>query len=695
MPQQIICRHPILKDKNICFADTEFFNSQNMMVEPVCASLVYHNPQGIQHTVRDWWVHSIPRQHVALAAAIRTLSDLGYVFASYSVEAECRFFSAIGVDYRKLKWIDLWVEYQMLMNKNNEIAYGKQLVKGKVLFTRPKSRDEDEQEGEKHNQAETGLVAATYKLLGIHRDSAHKKTMRDLIINGGPFNEAEAKAIQAYCQEDTVLLPQIFDEILERYQAKLSQNHFKNIWEQMLGRGEYAMRSAQMVILGYPADVPKVKALSKNIPHIKHELALDVNKIISQKYGFKPFKFLKKEMRFGKDMGAISTALLKEYPDWPKTETGTASISSEVLAKYCTDRHAFKNSLPSQLSRVQQLEAALRGFEQKRDASKKNLIESIGSDGRVRPYFGIFRSQSSRSQPQASGFLFLKSAWIRCLVQPHESCYIGAVDYGAQEFLIAACMSNDRAMIADYETGDPYIAFGKRVYIIPHDGDKKTHKVERAACKALILGSIYGLGAVNMAARISEETEKPCSVEQARDYLYKLRSTYPKYVSWRKEIADDYVSQGYLQLCDGWTMWGDNDNPLSVQNCPIQGTGAVVMRRAVKLSQEAQIKVIKTLHDALYNEGYVSKGLQDLDKMARLMQQAWKQIGRQACGRDVPDIRLEAFAWGPKLKEEGGLYLPCGVPLDTAPIYIDERAKKEYENYSKYLVESVDDQFSW
>jgi len=633
---------------------------------------------------------------------IMSLHTMGYTFVAFSVEAESRYLHAIGVDYTKLRWIDLWVEYQMLLNKNNEYAYGKQLIKGRETFTRPPppkrghpdGPDDDEDRGTLQ-PAETSLVAATYKLLGKHRDSEHKKQMRDLIINGGPFSEQDKHAILEYCADDVEDLPPILDIILDHHQKKLSAKDFAKMYGQMLARGDYAARSAQMVILGYPADIPKIRALMENIPEIKNEVSVDANNVIHNAYGFKPLVFDKKQFKFKKNMKAITTALVSEYPEWPLGANNLASISEDTLKSYTSDRHSFKPTLPSQLSRLQQVDSALRGFEKQRDPRKRSFVEFCGPDGRVRPFFGIYRSQSSRSQPSASGFLFLKSAWIRILVQPHEDCYIGAIDYGAQEFLVAACLSNDMAMMADYASGDPYIAFGKRTGALPADATKKTHKLQREIFKALILGTLYGLGAVKMAAKITSDTETYCSVDQAREYIRLFRTAYPDYITWRAGIATEYSVRGYLQLVDGWTMWGDNDNPLSVQNCPVQGTGAVVMRRAVARAQDKGVRVIKTLHDALYHEDQVANGFQYLDKMCHAMQEAWHEVMGECGFPSVPDIRMEAFAWGPLLTETKGVLADGVTPLETADCYIDERAVDEYNRYKKYLEPVVDHMPDW
>lgn len=702
-----ILHHSLFKDKKIIFIDTEFYGTNRPQVTPVCAALLYHNQElkgglPLQHTASKLWTHGDEGQHNRRLLSL--IEDMGthdgYVVASYSVEAECRFLHSIGVDYRKLKFIDIWVEYQMLMNKNNEIAYGRQLIKGKEKFTKPpirQSKYEDPvDDGRDKSQAETGLVAAQYKLLKKKRDSKHKDMMRQLIIDGGPFADAEMQQILDYCYEDTVDLPAILDEIVKRYAQRYSKKDFSNVWEEMLLRGDYAMRSAQMVIYGYPVDVPRVKNLQENVPEIKNELAIDVNKIIEPRYGFKPYRYNKRDHSFSKNTKLISDALLEEYPDWPRSDkTLRASLKDEVLTKYTGARYEYRPTLVDQLVRIQKTESALRGFEQHRSPGKRSFRDYLGPDGRVRPYFGIYRAQSSRSQPQASGFIFLKGAWVRTLVQPSWECYIGDIDYGAEEWIIAAILSGDSAMLADYVSGDPYVSFGIRAGILPPDATKKTHYKQRVYLKSGALGRIYGLGITGLQAKLEYDTGRTWEWDEAKEIVDAFNTTYSDYYEYRAQLVEDYNDAGYIRLCDGWTMWGDNDNPLSVQNMPIQGTGAVVMRTAVAFSQDALVRVIKTLHDALYQEGYVADGLRDLNVMAREMQRAWHATMAWCGFPNVPDIRMEATAWGPQLQEDKILLEDGVTPCDIMPVFHDGRGKEDYKLYKKYLDSTIATDFDW
>jgi hypothetical protein len=47
-------------------------------------------------------------------------------------------------------------------------------------------------------------------------------------------------------------------------------------------------------------------------------------------------------------------------------------------------------------------------------------------------------------------------------------------------------------------------------------------------------------------------------------------------------------------------------------------------------------------------------------------------------------MRLDADVWGPALKD-GEMITPKGMSVKTQRIYVDPRAKAEYERFSKYF----------
>jgi DNA polymerase-1 len=177
---------------------------------------------------------------------------------------------------------------------------------------------------------------------------------------------------------------------------------------------------------------------------------------------------------------------------------------------------------------------------------------------------------------------------------------MAGIDFGSQEFLLSALLSNDLEMIEAYMSGDPYLAFGKLRNVIPKDGTKATHKIEREMCKSSVLGISYAMTKYGLAIKMTADTGKVCTEDEAQEWINEFYNAFPDLAEYKKDIEDQYEDDRFLRLPCGWTLWGDNENPRSVGNFPIQGLGGTIMRKAVDIAVEKGVQVVKTLHDAIY-----------------------------------------------------------------------------------------------
>ena len=85
----------------------------------------------------------------------------------------------------------------------------------------------------------------------------------------------------------------------------------------------------------------------------------------------------------------------------------------------------------------------------------------VGEDGRNRCLLSAFGTKTGRNAPSNTKFIFGPSVWLRGLVKPEPGRAVAYIDWSSQEVLgIAASLSGDPAMMSDYRTGDPYLAFG-------------------------------------------------------------------------------------------------------------------------------------------------------------------------------------------------------------------------------------------
>ncbi len=237
---------------------------------------------------------------------------------------------------------------------------------------------------------------------------------------------------------------------------------------------------------------------------------------------------------------------------------------------------------------------------------KMRLFEdlAIGPDGRNRTGIMPFRARTSRIQPSNAKFIFGPSRWLRSLIKPEAHMAVAYIDYGQQEFGIAAALSGDEAMATAYRSGDPYLAFGKQAGAIPPEGTKATHKNQRVLFKACVLAVQYGMGAESLATRIGQP------VDMAKQLLRLHRETYPAFWKWSESAVDRAMLLGRLETVFGWPIHvGPSADPMrganarSLANFPCQAHGAEMLRLACCMLVEAGIGLCCPVHDAVLIEG--------------------------------------------------------------------------------------------
>jgi DNA polymerase I-like protein with 3'-5' exonuclease and polymerase domains len=219
---------------------------------------------------------------------------------------------------------------------------------------------------------------------------------------------------------------------------------------------------------------------------------------------------------------------------------------------------------------------------------------AVGRDGRNRLILSAFAARTGRNQPSNSRYIFGPSVWLRGLIVPPPGHGVAYIDWQQQEFGIAAALSGDANMIAAYRSGDPYLAFAKQAGAVPTDATKQSHSAERDLFKACVLAVQYGMGPDALALRIG----KPPVV--ARDLLRAHRETYRTFWKWSDAAVDHAMTRSSIGTVFGWTLHiGDDSNPRSVLNYPMQANGAEMLRLACCLATERGIEVCAPVHDAI------------------------------------------------------------------------------------------------
>jgi len=656
--------------KKQVFLDSEYNHTNEKTLNVLCFALV--SDLGNE----KYWLGT-PEEIEVFRFAITRFIAYGYTFVSFNVEAEASALMSLGIDPLKMKWIDLYLEYVMISNHNNEVSKGPQLIHGKVK----KLPSDGMEKGSK------SLAAALYKLCSIFVDTDNKKKMRDLIIScPDNFDENQKKAILDYCLEDTLHLPKLKDAINKQYCKIIPSEKLSTVKEEAHWRAEYAVRTAKMVRHGYPVQVEWVRNVTDNIPVIMRDCIVDIN---GQFPNIMPFKFNKKTSKFSLDTKAVREWISNSgHKGWDKTETGLFSLSLDAFKKFYNYSHDYpRDNFGAQMVRYFTLSQQLKGFSEPSGVSKNTFWDYVGSDGMVRPYMNIYGAQSSRSQPSSTSFLFLKTGWMRSLCVPPKGYAIGAIDYSSQEFLLSAVCSGDKKMIDAYASGDVYLAYAKGIGMVPKDGTKETHGKERDLCKATVLGLSYMMSEFGLSIDLSEKLGKFVSPDEAKGLVEGFYDLYSTFSEWREKTIQKYYDDKHLKLPDGFYMFGNNKNFRSVGNVPLQGFGACIMRKAVQLAQDAGLDVIFTLHDALYIM-FKSDDLAAMDTLKRCMYEAFLFYFDEKSKASAGLIRMDGKVWSLDY-EDGEMITKENFKLESQKYFVDKRSKKQYTQFSKYFLNNL------
>ena len=221
---------------------------------------------------------------------------------------------------------------------------------------------------------------------------------------------------------------------------------------------------------------------------------------------------------------------------------------------------------------------------------------------------------------------------------------------------IAAALSGDPALEDAYRSGDVYLSFAKQAGLAPADATKASHGEVRDRCKAVVLGTLYGMGAETLARRIGRP---PC---EARELLQLHRATYPRFWRWSEAAVASFELTRRIETVFGWPLQaGQEWNPRSVMNFPMQANGAEMLRLACCLATERGLTVCAPVHDAILIEASTA----EIDEHVAAL---------QACMREASRIVL------------GGLELGSDANLVRWPErYADKRGEVMWDTVTRLL----------
>ena len=371
------------------------------------------------------------------------------------------------------------------------------------------------------------LGALVYFGLGGIR-VAERDDLRQLALRGGRYSKDERRVLLDYCKTDVDALGSLLPMMLPQIDLPCA-----------LLRGRFMAAVAAMEWNGVPIDVATLEAFRKTWDRVRSRLVREMNR----DYGvFVPA---------GVTSWRFSVAKFAEYLarvgiPWPRSASGALALDDDTFRQ--------QSKIHPELAPLKELRHSL---------GEIRMFDglAVGGDGRNRCWLSPFRSVTGRNQPSNAKFIFGPSCWLRSLIQPEPGRAVAYVDWGQQEFGIAAALSGDRGMIQAYWSGDPYLAFAKQVSAVPTDATKTSHRQEREQFKVCALAVQYGMGAESLACALGQPPA------MARELLRLHRQTYPVFWTWAKAAVDHAMLLGWLQTVFGWRVHiRGKANPRSLAN---------------------------------------------------------------------------------------------------------------------------------
>ncbi|WP_186648919.1 DNA polymerase [Fluviispira vulneris] len=656
--------------------DFEFFNANERNPTLVCA---------VVGTTKYWLLDGSDTH--ALIDKLRSIKRL----TAYYAIAEARCLQALGLEpFHDYEWVDLYAEFRMLQNSNNKFSYGSYInKKGVRTFSTPPPASEygdvaDEDEGEddeSHAKIPSNYVNAAFKLLGVVEDTERKNKMRDIILSKDIELISEYKEeILEYCYSDVHNLIPMYEQITHEYYSL----GLRNFESDMLKRGRYAAATAMCESEGISINYDLLKRIIEKTPELLQSGKLEVNnesqKLISSDVFLKEYQKPDKIHKNGrvhtykpepprKDTKAIQECIKSfNLSSWPLTDSKnkkdkskTTKPKKEILSTAKKTLESYRH-LPfvESLYKYNKLDASLKWFSGK---NSNGFFDAYSfRDSRVRPFYGIFGTQTGRNAAKAKTFPLAMSNWLRAIIQPPEGYVIIGADFSQQEVAVAAWLSQDNNLIDAYNSGDVYLAFAKMAGMVPQDATKASHEAERDLCKSTVLGLQFGMGAGLLQQKLTYDCKRSVTLEETLELINHHKTVFKLYWKWVHELREKYKA-GVPVVMPQWVLWCDNPRITSVSNAPVQGTGAAITRESIVLGTAENVRFMCSLHDACYVYAKAEQKEEEEAKLRKIMRQATENI----LGQNCIDIRVDVKT------------------ISHGDVWIDKKGQKDWQKISALL----------
>jgi hypothetical protein len=286
---------------------------------------------------------------------------------------------------------------------------------------------------------------------------------------------------------------------------------------------------------------------------------------------------------------------------WPVTASGQPSCEDKTFRRY---------SKVEEVEELRQIRAVVKVLQEPRFEIRSG-----------RHYYSLLPFTTKTSRNTTNRCLIQAPSCLRAFIQPKPGTCLIHADFCQQEYYVAAVASGDTKMLRLYAEGDPYMAFAIMAGLAPPGATKKAHRQEREISKTVSLAVMYGQQPLGVARKLG------ISYNRAQDLLIENKRQFPRVWAWsEKEVRFGFVHKRAVTR-GGWYMTVTRDTSRrTLQNFPVQGLAADILRLAHLLLMENGVAVCGPIHDAFLAEAAEEEAEETAAKVKQVMEEAGRIV---------------------------------------------------------------------
>ena len=449
---------------------------------------------------------------------------------------------------------------------------------------------------QRHNMdylAEIYLNYLTIPIEDLIGKGRQQKTMREVSV----------ELVKEYAAEDADITLQLYEKLM----PLLNENGVEKLF--------YEIEMPLVPVLSR-MEANGVRIDTENLQQISEAFGIEIHKIEEEIYNTAGMPF---NIASPKQLGEVLFEKLRIDEKAKKTKTGQYATGEDVLQKLLHKHPIIQMILDYRsLTKLKStyLDALPALVNPKDGLIHTSYNQAVTATGRLSSNNPNLQNIPVRTE---------KGREIRRAFVPRSEAYtLLAADYSQIELRIIAHLSQDPAMVNDFNLGhDIHAATAAKVFHVPMD---QVTKEQRSRAKAVNFGIIYGMSAFGLAERME------LSRSEAADIIKKYFEEYAGIKEYMNRSIALARERGYAETILGRRRYlRDINGANSVVrgfaernaiNAPIQGSSADMIKIAmIGIHEELerlkmQSKMILQVHDELVFDAH----LDELDTLKAIVQ---------------------------------------------------------------------------